>query len=1078
MTPEQFQSLHSEFLSLPNSRQSLPRQAEIARAILPFVSAMMQPSARDDGKRSAREALAALSASCANALAQYGEVRADRDMLRDALLAYTETLSVWNREAKPENWATIQMNRANTLLNLAEISGGAEGCQFLRDAIDGYAAALTVRTRRAMPTEWAMVQMNRASALMRLGQMSGGAAGLQYLKDAVAGFDGALEVRTRKAMPEAWAAVQMNRACVLMALGQISGGVAGRQYLDDALAGFDKALVILTRETMATDWAWVQMNRANVLMRLGESGGDAAGRRDFEGAVTGYAAALTLITRESMPKVWVMIHMNRANVYMRLGEIQGGEIGRQHLKDAIESLDTAGTIITREQAPADWGWLQMSRGNALVILGRISGVMEERGYLAGGIVCYDLALAVRTREKMPGEWASVQLNRAHALARLGAINGGAERCGYLESAIAGFDSALTVHLRESMSADWGKAQLNRANALMSLGNIGAGPKKRELWQDAAESYKALIEFYGEVGQTGGQLRATIALGMACLRLESWPDTAQAAQAVLERVDEWLLDAPAATDVAERISLLTGLGDMAAYALAQLGRAGDAVLAAEADRAHQLRNHLRLAEARLNDAGRDRLNHQRRQLDLARRALDQRQPAWASAVNDEGRSAVADELKALTIAIGHKHQGYLALLTELNLRSAPPSFHGVIQAAAAPSRGAIVQISVTAIGTVVLIIPHGTKSPVGIAPIFLPLHSEDLNILLQADANTGWLDGFSAFSADISKNAGRGSHDGLQAWNDRIGETLELLWRDLMQPIDQALRYMGLDQGAEVTLIVPGLLSVLPLHAAGNRNGHGRWTCFFDRWAVAYAPSLATLSRPFQAVDAKDGELLLAVTDPLRDLGIHSNPAVLAFPTDAVDELSGSYATKGRVVDKLHRCTYASFFCHGRWDAANPDGSGLILADGERLTPAEIRAAGMERCRFAMLGACESGLSSLRQTPDELQGLPVALLQAGVGAVAATFWPVYNHTAAAMVSGVFASLRHDGLAPAEAVRRIQIGLRDGTLNAPTANDQAPRAAAWNVMQPPDSGETGLVAISPLATDLSQPLHWAVIGVFGR
>lgn len=67
----------------------------------------------------------------------------------------------------------------------------------------------------------------------------------------------------------------------------------------------------------------------------------------------------------------------------------------------------------------------------------------------------------------------------------------------------------------------------------------------------------------------------------------------------------LLSLPAQHQILRLIDDLTGIGDLAAYALVWLGRYGDAQAAVESGRAHLLRSQLQIAEAELVEADRAR-----------------------------------------------------------------------------------------------------------------------------------------------------------------------------------------------------------------------------------------------------------------------------------------------------------------------------------------------------------------------------------------------------------------------------------------------------------------------------------------
>jgi CHAT domain-containing protein len=81
--------------------------------------------------------------------------------------------------------------------------------------------------------------------------------------------------------------------------------------------------------------------------------------------------------------------------------------------------------------------------------------------------------------------------------------------------------------------------------------------------------------------------------------------------------------------------------------------------------------------------------------------------------------------------------------------------------------------------------------------------------------------------------------------------------------------------------------------------------------------------------------------------------------------------------------------------------------------------------MAVLSACETALIDGR-VPDELVGLPSALVRLGVSGVVATQWAVSAGPATALLAARFYQLwLHDGLAPAQALAAAQRWTRDTT-----------------------------------------------------
>ncbi len=240
----------------------------------------------------------------------------------------------------------------------------------------------------------------------------------------------------------------------------------------------------------------------------------------------------------------------------------------------------------------------------------------------------------------------------------------------------------------------------------------------------------------------------------------------------------------------------------------------------------------------------------------------------------------------------------------------------------------------------------------------------------------------------------------------------------------------------------GLLGLLPLHAAlvPAAVPGGEVEPLLDVVQVSYAPSARIWAACRQRATATPGAAPVAVVvgNPLpQPQGIpplegaeaevvrdfltqvpQSRPRY--FPTDA--------ATRPAVLAALQEVgptlTHAHFACHGLADLADPDRSGLLLANGERLmvrdllVPAEMR---FERLRLAVLSACQTGLPGM-DLPDEVVGLPAGWLQAGAAGVVASLWPVSDAATVALMTKFYELHLLDGLEPGQALWLAQRWLR--------------------------------------------------------
>ncbi|GEM_PF-2681764 len=1071
LTEDEYQRLAEEFYALPMSRETLQRRAEIAAALLYPVGLVIADLVETDAPVSVRLDFVMFCTNLAAAAAEWGENCPDQvsgmQFLDLARQGYDNALQGIDPGAMPLDWNRTQLKRAQVLFRLGEAKGGEDGIIFLQQTADNCRDALAQFGKATTPRDWALAHLLRANALVRLAEAQGGDSGLARLNEAVGHYDAALSVIDKDAAAVRWAATHMNRATALQRAGEFRSGAEGVNLLRRAVDGFDAALTVRTRTEMPTEWAIAMMNRSNALCSLAGLVGLSEQMKTLRSAIDGYDQARQVLDKDVVPDIWARVEINRAKALMDMGLLQthsGGD-GVAELKQAIAAYDAALTVVSREASLTAWAKAQMMRYNALSLLAETGGIPDASA-LRQAIAGYDQILDAVVGKAEPADWARVQMNRANSYLKLGDVVGGAEGIAALHEAIAGYDLALSVRGQDDTTADWALVEMNRASACVKLHEVATDEADPDILCKAVHTLGWLMSLPEGAPNLDRPLFIRRVAVSGHLLLENWDEVVSITRPTFERAAEWLLGCVSSADLAHVIGGLTGLGDMAAFALARQGKAAEAILMAEAGRSHRLREHLRLSE-KLNCYDIVEVKRRRSDLDNARQALRRQ---LAAPYNIDVLDGLEERLRTV-------HAAYMELLGRSGLDAPSLPDFGTLATASTNASGTIVVIVVTTTGTIALIAPRSITEPTQVTTTFIPsFRLEDMLGLLRTQDGTGWLAGYFAFSRDVARTGNHGSAAGVAAWNRCITDTLKHLWRDLMEPVHRALSQLGLPCGSEVTLLVPGQLSVLPLHAAGYPDENGRWTCLFDRWTIAFAPSLAVLARPREALPA-NGCHLLAVTDPTRDLDYPTNPAEAAAPWSKVHRAPGLSATRSRVTSMLAQCHYASFLCHGLWDPFDPDRSGLQLADG-MLTVADLRAAGMERCRLAVLAACQSGLTSLRWTPDEMQGLPSALLNAGVGAVAATFWPIYNHTAASIVGEVFSAHCRDGLSPSAAVRRSQQRLRDGALTALPNTHALPKASVWSAAGTPVDHSPEPEELSPLIADLSQPIHWAGIGLFGR
>ena len=273
-------------------------------------------------------------------------------------------------------------------------------------------------------------------------------------------------------------------------------------------------------------------------------------------------------------------------------------------------------------------------------------------------------------------------------------------------------------------------------------------------------------------------------------------------------------------------------------------------------------------------------------------------------------------------------------------------------------------------------------------------------------------------------------------------TLEWLWDVVAGPV---LDHLGLVDGERVWWCPTGLLTLLPLHAAGYHDPAdtpaGRTV--LDRVVSSYTPTLRALARARQAdAPATAQRRLLAVSmpeTPSGDLALGPLPGARAeaeFLARAMPEAHtlrvGDAATHAVVTADLQTHAYAHFACHGAQDVQDPSTGALHLWD-KPLTVLDVAGLDLAHAELAYLSACHTAVGGTT-LPDEAIHLAAALQLAGYRHVIATLWTVGDRTAVDVATSVYTALIHgaglDLADTAHVLHRTVRALRDADPRDPT------------------------------------------------
>lgn len=199
--------------------------------------------------------------------------------------------------------------------------------------------------------------------------------------------------------------------------------------------------------------------------------------------------------------------------------------------------------------------------------------------------------------------------------------------------------------------------------------------------------------------------------------------------------------------------------------------------------------------------------------------------------------------------------------------------------------------------------------------------------------------------------------------------------------------------------------------------------------MRYAPSATALGHAAAQAAGAAADRLLAVDEPrpVRAGALPNSAREVAAIADHFADptiLAHEAATRPAVLGQLAGAQVAHFSCHGANDWQNPLASGLLMANGELLTVADVLGLRLGGARMATLSACETGIPGAG-LPDEAVMLSSALLQAGYAGVAASLWSVSDISTAMLMAYFYKLWRADGVTPPAALVMAQQWLRDST-----------------------------------------------------
>jgi CHAT domain-containing protein len=524
------------------------------------------------------------------------------------------------------------------------------------------------------------------------------------------------------------------------------------------------------------------------------------------------------------------------------------------------------------------------------------------------------------------------------------------------------DGCLQDYPRESSPWAWASAQ-----HALAVVHVRGGSADENRQEQAERCFRAALEVFDAESYPGPRRRTLKELGGLLFRQRRWTECLTALDETMALGD--YLESGSESD-AGRIAEISEMGDVperAAYCLVRTGRPGPALTVLDAGKTRLLRQVLAVEPATATPAG---------------------APA-------EPRDLV-------------------------------------------PDGGALVVPLLTTQGSVAFVLTGQDDAPEGtVLPLGAHLHQELRGLLESTPERPGWLsayrqwrDAFDArdlaatFDDEVAAVAEAEYERAEREWAGTLARTSRRLWNLLGGPLHEHLSARGLPEGAPLTVVSAGLLSLLPLHAAWRLVPDGR-RYLLDDYTVSYTPSLAVLDACRRRAREPRPAGLLGVVNPTGDLPYASDEAarIRAVFSDGSARLLGAETTVKLLIEAVPGRTHLHFACHAGFDWMDTTNSGLALAGDRWLTVGEItERLSFDAARLVVLSACETGLSDVDRIPNEYIGLPGAFLHGGAPAVVSSLWRVDDQATARLMELFYRVHVAEHSEPAAALRRAQREIR--------------------------------------------------------
>lgn len=329
------------------------------------------------------------------------------------------------------------------------------------------------------------------------------------------------------------------------------------------------------------------------------------------------------------------------------------------------------------------------------------------------------------------------------------------------------------------------------------------------------------------------------------------------------------------------------------------------------------------------------------------------------------------------------------------------------------------------------------------------------------------------------------------------EALEWLWNCIAGPVLDAL---GIAQPPadghwpHVWWVMPGLLSKVPIHAAGyHRQQHSSRTVL-DRVISSYHPTVTSIvrtrRRPFQSDAAGVGQALLVGMETtggsrrLRFVPQEISTVQTLCASLSLQPVVEKKPDKGRILSQLPTCSVFHFAGHGINNYSRPLQSHLALGRGRdnSITVEDLLSLNLFASPplMAYLSACGTSQVKNPSYTDESFHIMSGCLLAGFRHIIGTLWAVEDAVCVDMARLTYEGLQDLGLCEASvswALHKAIRTLRDNWLSSIEKGSAldgrrgvVPHGGSTNEASDDEGRQRGVRTVEPADDGDQEPLAW--------